>query len=103
MHRLGNSAEQPQRAPSVGDYFVLETNDACWYVSTAMARTIDADLAREPLPEWITFVDLVGARIRVRAACIEALSQMSSEQRRMRRAFQRALKREHADDSADDE
>ena len=45
------------------DFFVLDTRVGCWYLSTAMAQAVDACLAAVPVPEWVTFVDLTGARV----------------------------------------
>ena len=80
MRRHGNVEEPHQPDSGVGDYSLIDTADAWWHVSTEMARVIDAQLTRRRPPEWVTFVDLVGAR----------------------RAFHRALKREHSEDSYDD-
>lgn len=95
MNRIAH-ADEPFEAmpPDVGDYFVLDAEGSSWYISTAMARAVDAELARSPAPEWITFVDLVGARVRLRTRRIESLAQCSAEQRSARRSFHRALDRE---------
>ncbi len=79
------------------DFFVLDTRVGCWYLSTAMAQAVDACLAAVPVPEWVTFVDLTGARVRVRTRGIDSLSQCSAQQRATRRAFDRLLREEQAE------
>ena len=91
MNRLKNREEPSAETPGVGDYFVLDAYGSCWYLSTAMARAVDAELAATPAPEWVTFVDLIGARVRIRAARIESLYQCTAEQRSSQRAFHRRL------------
>jgi hypothetical protein len=72
------------------DYFLVVTHVEWWYVSRDMAQTIEASLSESPVPEWVTFVDLTGARVRVRARRIECIYQCTAEQRVLARAFQRA-------------
>lgn len=96
MTRLKQAERPDEPAPVPGDYFVLETEVSAWYISTDMARAVDAALATTPAPEWITFVDLAGARVRLRARRVEALTQCTAEQRSLRRSFHRALDQERA-------
>ncbi|MBK7715046.1 MAG: hypothetical protein IPI38_06450 [Gemmatimonadetes bacterium] len=49
------------------DYFLVCAECGHWSVSATMARAIEHQLARWLAPRWITFVDLTGARIRIRA------------------------------------
>lgn len=63
------------------DHFEVETRGPSWLVSTAMARHIEAQLDATPPVDWITFVDLSGARIRVRARAIWSISQSTEAQR----------------------
>lgn len=63
------------------DHFEVETRGPSWLVSTAMARHIETQLDASPPPEWITFVDLSGARIRVRTRAIWSISQSTEAQR----------------------
>jgi len=72
------------------DFFWVETSSMCWFVSREMARAVEMTLTRKLLPRWVTFVDLTGARVRVRTRLIEVVSQSTAEQRVMARAFQRA-------------
>jgi hypothetical protein len=103
MNRLQDTEEPREPLPEAGDYFVLDAQGSCWYISTEMARTVDAELAACPAPGWITFVDLVGARVRLRTGRIESLAQFTAEQRAERRAFQRALHQERAAERTWDE
>ena len=103
MNTMQATEEPLEPAPGTGAYFVLDTEGSCWYISTAMARAVDCELGAIPAPEWITFVDLVGARVRVRAARIESLVQCTAEQRSARRAFHRAMRQERAADRTWDE
>ena len=82
----------------LGDFFVVSTEWDNWCVSTEMARHIDETLDADPLPRWITFVDLTGARVRVKADSIESLTQRSAQQRAVTRAFERLAKDEHLAD-----
>jgi hypothetical protein len=86
------------------DHFVVSADCSAWYVSTEMARFIEACLEADPAPRWVKFVDLTGARIRLRARLIESISQSTAEQRASERAFHRRLRRERkADRSYDDD
>lgn len=106
---VGNrlSAELPERHPGSADhYFEVGTDRDCWGVSVAMARFIESCLDAEPVPEWVTFVDLHGSRVRVRTKEIRSLSELSPDQRAASRAFGRRLQRERKADpdyDADDE
>lgn len=71
------------------DFFVVSTDGDTWCVSTEMARHIDACLDATPVPQWIMFVDVTGARVRVRSGAIESLTQRTVEQRALSRAFER--------------
>jgi hypothetical protein len=89
--------------PPAGDYFVISTETSTWYVSTAMARVVEGCIDAEARPEWVTFVDLTGARVRLRVEQIEYVCQCTAEQRRLGRAFYRALKQERKADQPWDE
>ena len=59
-----------------------------------MAKAIEARLDAKRRPRWVTFVDLTGSRVRLRARRIEYICQCTAEQRTAERAFFRSLKRE---------
>jgi hypothetical protein len=93
--RQKEGEESADESPSAGDYFVLEGQFFTWYLSAEMAGAVDRDLSATPLPEWTIFVDLSGARIRVRTSRIQSLVQCTAEQRDALRQFERRQKREH--------
>lgn len=80
------------------DFFVVSTEGDTWCVSTEMARHIDACLDGDPMPRWIIFVDVTGARVRVRSERIESLTQRSVEQRAISRTFERMAQEERRAD-----
>jgi hypothetical protein len=82
------------RTDALGDFFVVSTEWDTWCVSTEMARHLDACLDADPLPHWITFVDVTGARVRLRADSIASLTQRSVEQRALGRRFERLAREE---------
>ncbi len=98
MERARNESRPVGRPMSLGDFFVVSTEWDNWCVSTEMARHIDACLDAEPIPPWITFVDVTGARVRVRADRIESLTQRSVEQRGVSRVFERLARQERQAD-----
>ena len=98
MNRLGEVFENGAERPGPGDYFVVSGESFTWYVSTAMAKAIEARLDAKPRPRWVTFVDLTGSRVRLRARQIEYICQRTAEQRAAERAFFRSLKRERKAD-----
>jgi len=90
--------EHPRSEVRLGDFFVVSTEGDTWCVSTEMARHIDACLEADPMPRWVVFVDVTGARVRVRSDRIESLTQRSVEQRAISRTFERmAMEERRAD------
>jgi len=94
MNRLRQEEEQEAPRPTGLDHFVVSAKSAAWYVSTEMARHIEACLEVEHHQGWISFVDLSSARVRLRSVEIEYLAQSTAEQRAAERSFHRALSRE---------
>ena len=78
----------------LGDFFVVSTEWDTWCVSTEMARHVEACLDTEPMPHWVTFVDVTGARVRLRADSVESVTQRSVEQRALGRRFERMARDE---------
>jgi hypothetical protein len=102
MNRLQGHFE-PERVPDA-DFFVISGNCSVWYVSAAMARSVEERLDMVPAPRWVTFVDLSGARVRLRARNIDSICQSTLEQRTADRDFLRSLRREReADRSFEDD
>jgi hypothetical protein len=93
----GGEEERPRQErvePFFPDYHVVVLRQCSYLVSTAMARHIECELDRWPRPRWITFVDLAGARYRVRAEAIESLEQSTPESRELWRRFREERDRE---------
>lgn len=91
--------EEPEQARSEEiqwhpGYHVVVTRQFNYVVSTVMARHIERELDRWPRPRWITFVDVAGARFRVRADAIEGIEQSSQESRDLLRRFRQERDRE---------
>ncbi len=76
------------------DYMVVGAQFDAWLVSAPMAQAIEESLTRTFPPTWVTFVDITGARVRVRTRRIEYIYQCTAEQRALARAFHRARKAE---------
>ncbi len=94
MNNTKKTAEKPGQPEPPVDYFLVVAHYAEWYVSREMAQGIEASLIEEPTPPWVVFVDLTGARVRVRTRLISYVHQCTAEQRELARAFHRARKAE---------
>ncbi len=55
------------------DHHIVATTKFNYIVSTVMARHIERELDRKPRRQWIKFVDVAGARVRIRASVIEGI------------------------------
>ena len=96
------SPEEPERREpreaAAEHYFVVITKWESWCVSTAMARFVEECLDVRRPEEWVKFVDLSGARVRLRVAEIMSVAESSPDQRASYRAFTRRLNRERKAD-----
>lgn len=102
MQRVKEDCPERERTPEEpGEYFEVHGFFNWWVVSAAMAAHIERQLSRFRTPEWIVFVTLHGARIRVRASTLLSVGQASPEQRAGLRAFEKALDDEREDPWAD--
>jgi hypothetical protein len=63
------------------DHHIVATTEFSYIVSPVMAKHIERELDRRRPRHWITFVDVSGARIRIRTSAIEGLEQSSLETR----------------------
>lgn len=90
----GDPERREPREAAAEHYFVVITKWDSWCVSTAMARFVEECLDGRRRTDWIKFVDLAGARVRLRADEIVSVSESSPEQRAAYRAFSRRLRRE---------
>ena len=96
------SEERPQQdrlESFFPEYHLVAMRQCSHMVSTVMARHIEQELDRRPQPRWITFVDVAGARFRVRADAIEGLEQSSPESRKLLRRFREERDREDPPES----
>jgi len=71
------------------DHHIVATAAFNYIVSAVMARHIEKELERWPRPSWITFVDVCGSRVRIRAALIQGLEQSSVETRELERLWRK--------------
>ena len=92
--RSGERPEDTRPESLYPEYHVLVMRQCVHAVSTVMARHVERQLDRWPRPRWVTFVDLSGARIRVRADAIEGLEHSTPESRELWRRFREERERE---------
>ncbi len=95
------SQERERVRPRYPDYFVLETAAGDWIVSREMARFVERELDCWPRRRWIRFVDVVGARVRLRTDLIRSLRQSSQEIRGEWRRFKEERQKESQDEPSD--
>jgi len=94
--------EHGNEALRYSDYFVLDTVKGCWTVSRVMAEFVERELDRWPRRRWISFVDVVGARVRLRAELINAVRQSSRDIRDEWRRFYKEREQEEEKDWDDE-
>lgn len=97
MNTVREHEPEPAR-PNAADYFVLSTRDTCWCLSMVMARAVEQELVCAAPESWITFVDLTGSRVRLRAGLVQSLAQCYAENRAEERRFSSSLRREARSD-----
>src|SRR2546429_8774193 len=83
------------------EYFVLESYAGDGMISLRMAEFVESELDRWPRRRWICFVDLLGARVRLRAELIKALRQSSLAIRGEWRRFKDERQQEAPDEPSD--
>ena len=76
------------------DHHVVLTTQYTYIVSPVMAQHIERELDRRRRPTWITFVDVAGARVRIRSSTIEGVEQSSLETRDLWRRWREQRKAE---------
>jgi hypothetical protein len=76
------------------DHHIVVTTQFSYIVSPVMARHIERELDRRRRPTWITFVDVSGARVRIRSSVIEGVEQSSLETRDLWRRWREQRKAE---------
>jgi len=93
--------EENQREPRYAEYFVLASYAGDWMISRRMAEFVEEELNRWPRRRWITFVDVLGARVRLRAEMIKAVRQSSPLIRGEWRRFKAERLEEAPDEPSD--
>lgn len=93
MNRLKDLLDPTPREPS-GDYWVVRGECGFYQVTRETAREIEDALDRLDAPTWVSFIDCVGSRVRVRSAHINAVYECTSAQRTAQRALNRVLEQE---------
>jgi hypothetical protein len=81
--------EKNQEEQRYSDFFVLDSAviGGCWMISREMAAFVERELDRWPRRRWIKFVDVAGARVRLRADLIRSITQSSAGIRGEQRRF----------------
>lgn len=83
--------------PLYPDWFLVVTPGMCYTVSLVMAREVERAISGWPRPRWVTFVDIVGARMRLRTSTIVAIEQCTTESRSLWRRFRADREAEEAE------
>ena len=82
----------------VGAFFAVRGEFGVHYVTQAMAERIERALDRRDVVQWLKFTDWAGSRVRIRAAQIRSIVELTPEQRTTGRKLYRALRREEKAD-----
>jgi hypothetical protein len=94
MNRVLEYAEEPEEQVRCGDYWVIYTRSFAVYVTAETAAEVARRTEGWWTPRWVTFLDIVGARVRVRGRDVDAICESTELQRERDRSFQRARHRE---------
>lgn len=89
-NQLKDRFDEQSDRPSADDYFVVCAGYACYEVSTSTAAEVLRLLSRRWPPRWIGFVDLYGARVRIRSRLITMIHESTTMHRQRERDFERA-------------
>lgn len=71
----------------VKEYWMVRTSRCAWPVSRVMAQHVEREVARRWPRRWLTFVDITGARIRIRTDAVMVVEQSAPEHRAEWRAW----------------
>jgi hypothetical protein len=93
--------EEQREVLRYSDYCVLKSALGDWMISRRMAEFVETELDRWPRRRWISFVDVTGARVRMRAELIRGLRQSSMEIRSEWRRFKFERRQEAPDEPSD--
>ncbi len=98
MNRLKDLFNDPPEPESQDDFYVVEKRYGSFAVSRQTAAEIEQALDQLPLPRWVVFRDITGARHRLLAEQISRISESTAAQRAADRAFDRARRLEDKQD-----
>jgi hypothetical protein len=82
----------------VGAFVAVRGDFGVFYVTQTMAERIERALDRCDVKLWLKFTDWAGSRVRIRAAQIRSIVEITPEQRANDRKLWRALRREEKAD-----
>ena len=82
----------------VGAFFAVRGEFGVFYVTPTMAERIERALDRRDVHQWLKFTDWAGSRVRIRAAQIRSIVEVTPEQRTTERKLYRALRLEQKAD-----
>ena len=99
MNRLKERQESPDEEESQdGDFWVVYGDTGIFYVSPETASRVGRTLERWLIPRWVTFVDITGARVRIRGREVRSIYESTELQRTRDRSFHRARRLEEKAD-----
>lgn len=99
MEEQNKPAEQRERLDAwYPASFYLNSRLCGWTISAETARQVEAALDAVPPPNWVSFVDIHGARVRVRTRDIRYLQQSTPETRELWRRVRKERDEEFDDD-----
>jgi hypothetical protein len=94
MNRIKEILRQTPEPERPDDFWEIEARHEIFYVTRLTAEVVEHALDRRPLPRWVTFHDLSGARHRVLATLVSRISESTVAQRAAEREFRRARRQE---------
>lgn len=98
MNRLKEYLEEPEEERIFGDFWVVYGDSGLFYVSAETAGKLGGRLDGWWTPRWITFVDISGSRVRLRARDVHGIYESTELQRTRDRSFHRARRQEEKAD-----
>lgn len=89
MNRLTEFLREPREPPKGRDYFEVHTAQEYFVVTRKTAIDVERQLDEVPVPRWVMFRDLAGARHRVLLSAITRMSENGAKHRAAIRQFWR--------------
>jgi DNA-nicking Smr family endonuclease len=97
-NQLKDRSEQCSDRSPEHEYFVIRVGHMGYAVSGATAAEVMRLISRRWPPRWIGFVDLHGARVRIRSRLITMIHESTAIHRQRERDFERARTEEEKAD-----